>query len=128
MRVIQGIVKTLQDKYQEAVSMSEDFDFDALTEEIEAKKETNPEYGFEDEMDDYIHAFSGDPEFGYSEMMESIGNSLSEAQENLSEFGRRFTRGINNVITTSLVMLFDSEYDVLLQLLSSMVASMFPET
>ncbi|MBO4716419.1 MAG: hypothetical protein J5599_00840 [Spirochaetales bacterium] len=128
MRVIQGIVKTLQDKYQEAVSMSEDFDFDALMEDIEAKKEANPKYGFEDEMDDYIHAFSGDPEFGYSEMMESLGNSLREAQENLSEFGRRFTRGINNVITTSFVMLFDSEYDILLQLLSSMVASMFPET
>ena len=124
--VLTHIVDHMKEEYGEQVEMAQNIDWDALMDEIDAKKESDPEYDFEDEMDDIIHVLSGRPDYGYSDLLEGIGDSLSKAEEELSDLGRRFNRGVNNVITTSLVMLYDSDYDSLLSFLMSMIGGMFP--
>ena len=124
--VIMGIANHIKDKYNQDIEVAKNLDWDALMDEIEAKQEADPEYDTEDKLTDIIHAISGNDEYTYEDMMEKIGNSLNEAEDKLTELGRRFNRGFNNVITTSLVMLYDSEYDSLLGLLGSMIGSMFP--
>ncbi len=121
-----GIANHIKDKYNQDIEVAKNLDWDALMDEIEAKQEADPEYDTEDKLTDIIHAISGNDEYTYADMMEKIGNSLNEAEDKLTELGRRFNRGVNNVITTSLVMLYDSEYDSLLGLLGSMIGSMFP--
>lgn len=127
VNVLKGISTYVKAKYDHDISVVMELDWDALMDEIDAKRETDPDYEFEDEMDDIIHAVSGDYSLSYADMMESIGDSLSKAEGELTELGRRFTRGVNNVLTTSLVMIYDSEYESLFGFLASLLSSMFPD-
>ena len=101
-----------------------DFDFDVLMEELEAKREADPEYTAEDELDDIVHALSGRDDYGFSDMMESIGNLITATEEGISDLAKQFSDGFTNVITTSLVMLTDAEYQNLLDLLFSLISKM----
>ncbi|MBR6235415.1 MAG: hypothetical protein IKR01_06170 [Spirochaetales bacterium] len=116
--ILDGIHSYLQQHGEgEHYDIPEDFDFDVLMEELEAKKEADPEYTAEDELDDIIHALSGRDDYGFSDMMESIGNLITATEEGISDLAKQFSDGFTNVITTSLVMLTDAEYENLLNYL-----------
>ncbi|MBP5161787.1 MAG: hypothetical protein ILP16_02265 [Spirochaetales bacterium] len=123
--VLNGIDSYLQ-KYGEKYDIPEDFNFDTLMDEIEAKKEADPEYTAEDELDDIIHALTGRDDYGFSDMMESIGDLITATEEGVSDLVRQFSDGFTNVITTSLVMLTDAEYQNLLDLLFGLITKMLP--
>ena len=116
--ILDGIHSYLQQHGEgEHYDIPEDFDFDVLMEELEAKKEADPEYTAEDELDDIVHALSGRDDYGFSDMMESIGNLITATEEGISDLAKQFSDGFTNVITTSLVMLTDAEYENLLNYL-----------
>ncbi len=123
--ILNGIHSYLQ-QHGEHYDIPEDFDFDVLMEELEAKREADPEYTAEDELDDIVHALSGRDDYGFSEMMESIGNLITATEEGISDLAKQFSDGFTNVITTSLVMLTDAEYQNLLDLLFSLISKMLP--
>ncbi len=119
--ILNGIHSYLH-QHGEHYDIPEDFDFDVLMDEIEGKKK-NPEYTAEDELDDIVHALSGRDDYGFSDLMESIGDLVTEAKEGASILARQFSDGFTNVMTTSLVILTDAEYmnllDILLDLLTN---------
>lgn len=128
-QVIKDIFKYLNDEYKDEVQLVEDFDWEKLMDKIDDKRDNDedyPDYDLEDEMNDIIQALSGDETLTYSGMMETIGDTISEAGPNLSRLGRRFSKGVNNVLTTTLVMIYDSEYESLFNFLDSLLKSMFP--
>ena len=113
-------------EYGEKNDIPDDFDFDALMEEIEAKKVANPDYTAEDGMDDIVHVLTGRDDYGFSDMMESIGNLITATEEGISDLAKQFSDGFTNVITTSLVMLTDAEYQNLLEVLFGLIKKMLP--
>ncbi len=125
--ILDGIHSYLQ-QHGEHYDIPEDFDFDVLMEELEAKKEADPEYTSEDELDDIVHALTGRDDYGFSDMMESIGNLITATEEGISDLAKQFTAGFTNVVTTSLLILTDAEYQVLLDIMYSMIAMMLPLT
>lgn len=124
--ILDGIQNYLQ-QHGEHYDIPE-VDFDVLMEELEAKKEADPEYTAEDEMDDIVHVLSGRDDYGFSDMMESIGNLITATEEGISDLAKQFSDGFTNVVTTSLLMLTDAEYQVLLDIMYSMIAMMLPLT
>lgn len=120
--ILHGVDNYLQ-KNGEKYDIPEDFDFDTLMDEIEQKKKDSQEYTAEDELDDIIHALTGRDDYGFSDLMESIGDLVTEAKEGASKLARQFSDGFTNVMTTSLVILTDAEYmnllDILLDLLTN---------
>ncbi len=125
--ILDGIHSYLQ-QHGEHYDIPEDFDFDVLMEELEAKKEADPEYTSEDELDDIVHALTGRDDYGFSDMMESIGDLITATEEGISDLAKQFTAGFTNVVTTSLLILTDAEYQVLLDIMYSMIAMMLPLT
>ena len=127
--ILDGIHSYLQQHGEgEHYDIPEDFDFDVLMEELEAKKEAEAEYTAEDELDDIVHALTGRDDYGFSDMMESIGNLITATEEGISDLAKQFTAGFTNVVTTSLLILTDAEYQVLLDIMYSMIAMMLPLT
>ncbi|MBQ3830846.1 MAG: hypothetical protein II813_08040 [Spirochaetales bacterium] len=127
--ILDGIHSYLQQHGEgEHYDIPEDFDFDVLMEELEAKKEADPEYTAEDELDDIVHALSGRDDYGFSDMMESIGDLITATEEGISDLAKQFSDGFTNVVTTSLLILTDAEYQVLLDIMYSMIAMMLPLT
>lgn len=124
--ILDGIQSYLQQHGEGEHYDIPEVDFDVLMEEIEAKKEADPEYTAEDELDDIVHAFTGRDDYGFSDMMESIGDLITATEEGISDLAKQFSDGFTNVITTSLVMLTDAEYQVLLDIMYSMIAMMLP--
>ncbi|MBQ9811506.1 MAG: hypothetical protein IJM52_10130, partial [Spirochaetales bacterium] len=82
----------------------------------------------EDELDDIVHALSGRDDYGFSDMMESIGDLITATEEGISDLAKQFSDGFTNVVTTSLLILTDAEYQVLLDIMYSMIAMMLPLT
>ena len=123
--VLHGIDSYLQ-KYGEKYDIPEDFNFDTLLDEIQKKKKEDSEYTAEDELDDIVHALTGRDDYGFSEMMESLGDLVTTVEEGVSDLVRQFSDGFTNVITTSLVMLTDAEYQNLLDFLFGLIAKMLP--